>query len=166
MKNLLFIALASVLFASCAPDYHNKIIARGTAQQCQFVTDSMASALMVTEDYDIRPSVAGNPQACDSVYTVEMTVGQKWHAGNKWLLFSGIFIFLAGFLNFAVSTSGGNNKESSLGWVIGGLIIGGLLVGGFYCFSSSRDILKVNYDKYILTDGDLHNFWSTPAQSY
>jgi len=165
MKKLLFF-LCVVSLASCAKNYNNKIVFRGVAQSCPFVTQDSANILSAEGLASIIPAknVGSNPQRCDSVYTVEMTTYQKWNSGYKRFLYAGIIVCIIGFGLYIWLTSSGTDKFWTLAISFGTLFIGGSLIGGFYYFSESRQIRKADYVAY--PGGDLEAFWSTPAQIY
>lgn len=164
MKKLLFLLLPVVLFASCAKDYHNKIVGRSIAQTGHFYpyTDSI-KALVDAGYVRVIGSINGNPQVFDSIYTVEYTTYQKWHSGYKADLFIGIAIFLAIMGVFIYLTSTGTNGKWTLILPFAAILIGGSFIGGFYYFNTEREIRKADYVKY---NGDLEAFWDTPAQTY
>src|SRR6185437_10119903 len=167
MKKIFCFIAATLFFASCSPNYRNKIINRGLAQQCNYLplTDSVRD-LIAQGFVHADASHARNPLVCDSVYTVEMTTYQKWKSGDKWMLFSGIVFLLIAIGFFIRQTSVWDDKQSYVVGLMICIIIGGGLIGGFYCFSDSRDIRKADYIHYTQSDGDLHAFWAVPAQSY
>lgn len=163
MKLLYYPLIAIILFSSCSPNYHNKIVARSISQQCKMLPLNDSIQKLLDAGLVHITSTDGNPEICDSVYTVTFTTYQKWKSGNKLFLFSGIVIAIIGFGAFIKITSGGNTKPWTIGLVLGTLFVSGMLIGGFYYFSTERDIRKADY---IQMHGDLKEFWDTPAKSY
>lgn len=165
MKKLLLFLLPVLLLASCAKDYHNKIVGRSVAQSCPFApaTDSVME-LVAAGMVHLQGNIAGNPNICDSVYTVEYTTYQKWHSGYKADLFIGIGIVIVLMGIFIYLTSTGTKGKWTLVFPFAAILIGGSFIGGFYYFNTERDIRKIDY--YSYPGGDLETFWDTPAQTY
>lgn len=165
MKKILLFLLPVILLASCSKV--NKIVNRHIAQSCNFspITDSVRG-LLAAGLVHADSSHAGNPLICDSVYTVEMALGQKWSHGNKGLLIAGILILIIGLGIFIRYTSSGGNNQGSVILPFATILIGGMFIGGFYYFSESRDIKKADYQTYMSKGGIPDGWWDSPAQSY
>lgn len=165
MKYLLILC-AIAAFASCQPNYNNKVVNRKVSTiSCVFAPIQIMQGGIDSGFINVNTDHAGNPLLCDSVYTIEFTLYEKWHYGHTGSLWTGIAILIVGFLAYIIITSRGTDKRWTLAISFGTLFLGGGFVGGFYYFNEERNIKKSDYVHYIQKDGDLRNFPFDQAQA-
>lgn len=173
MKKYLFFLLPILLLASCSytkdetpsgPDLH-------LSQQSHFL---LASEIDTVYQHADKQVDGGKYLVFDSVYTMHKTWGQAWAVGRSdgsvILFWIGIVIIIFFFFVFyhAQNNQRDPNSKTFLVWVIP-MVIGAGITGaafGWDKWNSERDISKKEYIQYMQTDGDLHNWWKTPAKSY
>ncbi len=165
MKKLLYL-LIPVIIVSCSSG-PNKITDRHLAQTCNYspLTDSI-NALIFAGFAHADLTHAGNPLICDSVYTVSLTLAQKWSMDYKWCLWIGLAIIAGVLIWFIKMTSSGSDSLGLMVPLLIGLAIGCGVLSGFFYFNDYRDIRKADYVHYMNVDGNLDNWWKLPAQSY
>lgn len=156
MKSIIvFLAAASILFASCS-SVDSKIVARGVDNQGHWEVFTSGSAPVLVYD---------------SLYKVSPNFSQKYalaqHLGTVWPLY---VLCILGLVLIAAGTILMYRSSGSVAYVI--LIFLGILIaaGGFgsigWSDSKEADIPKTTYDSLMKADGNLQEWWITEGNLY
>lgn len=162
--------LPVLLLASCGQHYSNDISSRLKAQSCNYLPIDDSLVALDTAGLVHIEATAGNPLVCDSVYVVGKTWWQAWQDRDARALFIGSMLVSA-FLIIMFIIKGNNpgrEGRAILLWPGAAIVAFGIGAAAFSWSKSNsdREIRKADYIEYIQRDGDLHNFWITPAKHY